>query len=445
MVTDFRHDDAGTPAASWRSRADWADAEAVDLQGLERLVVVAAHPDDETLGAGGLIATAVASGIEVQTVILTAGEHSHPDSPTHTPEQLGWRRQQEASRALATLGSGIDPLWLSREDGDVEADVEGVTRALVGVLGDASTTLVVAPWRHDGHPDHEAAGEAASAAAYRCGARLLEYPVWWWHWGDPGGAWPRLARVRLSADAAARKSNAIATHATQVRPLSDHPGDEVLLGPEMLEHFEGRDETFVRQAPADLALERLHAADPDPWGVDRRWFEQRKRAMTLAALPRRRFQRALELGCSVGALSEDLSTRCEHLTAVDSSPSALQEARQRTATTNVEVRQADLVTHPPEAWVTGTFDLIVISEVGYFLSPAALRGLVHWTRSALTEDGVLVLCHWIHPVEGWALDGPAVHAAFRHAPVRPVQCVLRERDFELVVLSGDADWPEATS
>ena len=84
----FDHREPGTDPAAWTGFLDGLDAPAIDLAGTGSVVVVAPHPDDETLGAGGLIAAAAAVGVPVHVLLLTRGERSHPDSPTTTPEAL---------------------------------------------------------------------------------------------------------------------------------------------------------------------------------------------------------------------------------------------------------------------------------------------------------------------------------------------------------------------
>jgi LmbE family N-acetylglucosaminyl deacetylase/SAM-dependent methyltransferase len=414
-----------------------------DGQACTRLVVVAAHPDDESLGTGGLIAAAHDAGLAVYVVLLTAGEQSHPDSPTTIPGQLAKSRLSEAKAALAELAPDAPLVFFGAADGrvaDVEADV---TSALVDLVGDGRRTLLVAPWAHDGHPDHEAAGRAAGAAARRTGARLAQYPIWMWRHRSPDAApWPQLHRIDLSAEQRERKDRAIAAHASQVEPLSDQMGDEVLLGPEVLAHFGGRVEHFVvdDETVADDALDELHRASQDPWGVDERWYEQRRRLLTLAALPRRRFRRALEVGCSRGALAEDLAARCQEIVAVDRSPMAVHEARKRLAgLAGATVRELDI----PAQYPDGPFDLVVVSEVGYFLSPAELERLVTRIRDSLADDGVVLLCHWRHPVPGWVLDGPDVHERFRTTELPPEAARYEDRDVEIVVLCAPDHWPDA--
>ena len=322
----------GTPAKVWRRHTDWGQGEALSLEGISRLVVVAAHPDDETLGAGGLIASAVRLGRTVDIVCVTDGEHSHPNSPTHTPEELGRIRAEEARNAADVLGADR-VLRLELEDGAVDSAQESLTTQLVEAVGDGRGTVIVAPWRRDGHPDHEVVGHAAAAAARRTGADLWEYPVWFWHWASPDEApWPSLHPFVLDEETLGVKQRAIQAHASQVTPLSALEGDETLLTEEMLAHFEDGPEHYLRTPSAecpDDSLDRLHEEEADPWGAESRWYEQRKRDLVLAMLPRPDFDRALEIGCSTGALAEALASRSKHVLAVDRSSAALAAARRR--------------------------------------------------------------------------------------------------------------------
>ncbi|MCP3424214.1 PIG-L family deacetylase [Nocardioides pinisoli] len=437
---DFRHDRPGTPAASWSPTL--ASIPSVDLPGSRgRVVVVGAHPDDETLGAGGLIHTAAAQGRRVEVVTATAGEGSHPHSPTHPAHRLARVRLTELRRAISLLAPAAAVTCLEVPDGAVAQHEDAVVAALVETIGtDGEDVLLCAPWRGDGHPDHEAMGRAAAIAAHRTDALLWEYPVWLWHWGRPGDLpLERSARLPLAADAVAAKRAAISAHASQVQPLSAAPGDEVLLGPDLLEHVQRDHEVFLAGPDADMgtdtddALDRVHRERPDPWDVDSA-YERRKRAVTLASLPRERYREALEVGCSVGAVAVDLAARCDRLLAVDSSPTAIDLARRRTTGTDgLEVRLARV----PDEWPDGRFDLVSVSEIGYFLSPRGLAELVDLCLSSLTDDGHVLLCHWRHQPVGWPLAGPAVHAAFVDAFVGAGGSVLvehQEPDFLLHVL-----------
>ena len=131
-------------------------------------------------------------------------------------------------------------------DGELEQHVPAVTVQVAGVAG--ATSLVVAPWVGDGHPDHTAAGLGAARAAADVRARSLEYPIWAWHWAAPADSrvpWQRMVRHPLTPAARELKRRALAVHRSQTGPLSDQPGDETLLGPDFLAHFHRADEVFI--------------------------------------------------------------------------------------------------------------------------------------------------------------------------------------------------------
>ena len=190
----------------------------------------------------------------------------------------------------------------------------------------------------------------------------------------------------------------------------------------------------------DDALDDLHAEEADPWGVETRWYERRKRDLILATLPRTTFERALELGCSTGALAEALATRSHRVVAVDQSATAVAAADRRFQDVDhVEVLAIDV----PREWPgDGLFDLVVVSEVGYFMNPLGLEQLVTRVAGSLNPDGVVVLCHWRHPIEGWVLDGDDVHAGFQDPRLPPVAASYRDRDVEILVLAPEDTWPD---
>lgn len=432
---DFRHDRAGTPAAAWDATVAALPVLALPTS-RSRLVVAGAHPDDETLGAGGLIRRVGLGGGRVQVVTATAGEGSHPSSPTHPRDVLADVRRAELRAAIGELAPDADVRCLDVPDGDVAAHVDDVVAALVETIGtDGDDVVLCAPWRGDGHPDHEAVGRAAAVAAARTDAVLWEYPVWWWHWGSPGALPVPASRLPLEAADRAAKQAAVAAHASQVGALSEAPGDQVMLGPDLLAHFERADEVFLSDAtpPEDDALDRVHRDEPDPWRVDSA-YERRKRALTLASLPREHYGDALEVGCSIGALAADLSARCDRLLAIDASAAAVELAQRRTSGI------ADLavsLARVPSQWPSGSRDLVCISEIGYFLSPHELDEVVALALGSLTDDGHLLLCHWRHQPVGWPLAGPAVHDAFLTTGA-PVLVEHHEPDFLLHVLGRPA-------
>ncbi len=389
MVTDdvpFRHDRPGTPAEVWVRALASHPTPILELPSTRRrLVVVGAHPDDETLGAGGLIHAAGAAGWRVDVISVTAGEGSHPHSPSHPPALLAQVRRDELRRAVSLLSPEVTATCLDVPDGEVATHLADVVARLVDVVGsDGHEVLLCAPWRHDGHPDHEAVGQAAAIAAARTDAQLLEYPVWLWHWGQEDDLpWGSVRRLPLDTAARTRKRAAVAAHASQVQPLSDGAGDEVLLEPAVLAHFDRDTELFLAsdEEAHDDALERVHLDRSDPWQVESS-YERRKRALTLASFPRDAYGRALEVGCSIGALAVDLAGRCAEVVALDSSGTAVGLARERTRDLDhVDVRLARV----PDEWPEGRFDLVSISEVGYFLSPRQLDEVVEKAFAALAQ------------------------------------------------------------
>lgn len=170
----------------------------------------------------------------------------------------------------------------------------------------------------------------------------------------------------------------------------------------------------------------LYARRHDPWGFTSRWYEQRKYALTLAALPSATYRSALEVGCSIGVLTALLAERCDDLVGLDPSATALAQARARLPA-SVRLAQGAV----PAGWPSGRYDLVVLSEVGYYLGPADLERLLDLVERDLAPDGVVVACHWRHPVADYPLTGDAVHVALQRWP-RVSR--IEEEDFLLDVL-----------
>lgn len=176
-------------------------------------------------------------------------------------------------------------------------------------------------------------------------------------------------------------------------------------------------------------FERMYADTDDPWGFRTRAYEVRKRAVTMACLPQQRFASAFEPGCSVGMLTEQLAGRCDRLLATDVVPEIVEVARAQVAAyphVTVEVGAV------PQDWPPGRFDLVVVSEVGYYLSSGQLAALAEQVRGSLTDDGVLLACHWRHPVAEYPRSGDEVHEVLRTGLAPLVTHV--EDDFVLEVL-----------
>jgi SAM-dependent methyltransferase len=177
-------------------------------------------------------------------------------------------------------------------------------------------------------------------------------------------------------------------------------------------------------------FERMYADSPDPWDFASRWYDARKHDLTVAALPRRRYASAFEPGCSTGMLTERLAGRCEQLLAVDAVASAVATAARRVADhPQVTVAQAAM----PEDWPDRRFDLVVLSELGYYFDDARLALLLSRATETLEPGGDLVAVHWRPAVAEHARSGDEVHAALAARPELARLARHEEADFLLEV------------
>jgi SAM-dependent methyltransferase len=180
-------------------------------------------------------------------------------------------------------------------------------------------------------------------------------------------------------------------------------------------------------------FEDIYHGSDDPWGFRHRWYELRKRAITLASLPDQHYFRCFEAGCSIGLVTSGLAQRCDRVLAVDASEAAVrQAARAVDRFPHVRVEQGML----PRHWPAGQqFDLVVLSEIGYYFDATDLSALLDLAVASLAPAGVLLACHWRHPVADYPLSGDFVHEAIAERPelVRSVQHA--EADFLLDVFT----------
>lgn len=424
----------GTPAATWEADSRFAGAAALSLDGVKRLVVVSPHPDDESLGAGGLIAECARHDVEVEIVVVTDGAASHP-----AVETLADTRSDELRRAVSLLAPKASVIFLGLADGQVREQRDTLAASLSELFtGFGADTLVASPWRGDGHRDHRIVGEVCFELAAAHNFTLIEYPIWMWHWATPEHEeipWNRVASLQLSASSIACKRAALTQFESQL-------GD--VITPSFLEHFTRTTEIFMTVdrhsttgsgALTEDYFASLYERHSDPWGFESRWYEKRKRALTVAALPEERYGRVLELGCSIGMLTEQLALRSDALLATDISAAAVARATERLDSySNVEVRQADAATGLPGAG----FDLIVMSEVGYYFDRATLDAVLSDVLGRLAPNATFVACHWLHPVADYPLSGEVVHEKIGALPGLHRLVSHREDDFILEVFSRDS-------
>ena len=153
----------------------------------------------------------------------------------------------------------------------------------------------------------------------------------------------------------------------------------------------------------------VYRANTDPWQFASSPYERGKYATTLAALPHPHYGRAFEIGCSIGVFTAQLALRCGHLLSIDVSEAALAQAQQRCAgLPQVEIKKMQV----PHEFPAGEFDLILVSEVGYYLSPADLARTADQMLAALPPGGQLLLVHWTPVVPDYPQTGDEVHVFF---------------------------------
>lgn len=389
------------PAGAWEDAISARAPRELDPSGFGHLVVVAAHPDDETLGAAGLLRAVTAAGGTVELVLASDGEAALPEVGSLDREALARTRLGELDTALAALG--VTPVLHRLGLPDSALREDDLVAALTPLLARADAWA--GPWRGDPHPDHAAVGRACAAAA-PVTAHGFGFPIWARTRidpADPDVPWDRAYRLVLTVDDRAAKRRAIAAHASQTAVPSG--GTRAVLSPATLEHFHGGHEVYFREPPArgappELFAER-YAAGADPWDVRTSWYERRKRDVVLACLPRERYRLAAEPGCGLGELTRVLAGRCDRLVASDVVGEAAAASRAATAgLPGVEVRTGDL---DDDASVPPGADLVVLSEVLYYLPAARVAAVLDRVAAAVAPGADVVLVHW----RQWPAEAPA--------------------------------------
>ena|SRR5579871_4687859 len=181
-------------------------------------------------------------------------------------------------------------------------------------------------------------------------------------------------------------------------------------------------------------FDALYAANSDPWNFAASPYERDKYKLTLQALPKPRYQSALEVGCSIGILTCALASRCDAVLGIDAAEAPLAAARRRCADfPNIRFERMFV----PDEWPDGAFGLIVLSEVIYYLSREDVSRLSARVTRSLFKGGSVVLVHWTGDTD-YPLSGDDAVALFIECIGS--SCVVeradRYREFRLDVLSS---------
>jgi LmbE family N-acetylglucosaminyl deacetylase len=220
------------------------------LTGGSSPLILAPHPDDESLGCGGLIASCVAADMPPVVAFLTDGTGSHPGSRSHPPAVLCQLREQEARDAAGALGLGADNLAFLRlpdrfapQDGP---EFEAAVTQLADLATARNCAVLFAPWRHDPHCDHAAAHLLVCELARRTGLAAWSYPVWGWTLPEETelDAAPAGVRLDISRHLPAKRA-AIAAHRSQHGGVITDDPDGFVLPADMLGYFDRPYEVFL--------------------------------------------------------------------------------------------------------------------------------------------------------------------------------------------------------
>ena len=231
-----------------------------ELHEIGGVLVVAPHPDDESLGCGGTIALLRERGFAVHVLFVSDGTMSHPNSATYPADRLRQLRESEALAALAILNVSPERVTFMRQkdtqvptpDSPAFADAVAFIRNLLMTVNPAT---VLVPWRRDPHRDHRASWQLVNGAltGLPTRPRVLEYLIWLWELGDkadmPGSGEMVVWSVPIGP-VMAQRNRAIAAHHSQVSRLIDDDPTAFYLSPELLTHFDAPRELFLEEQAA---------------------------------------------------------------------------------------------------------------------------------------------------------------------------------------------------
>jgi len=216
----------------------------------KRVCIFAPHPDDEVLGCGGLLQQLTANGNSILIVYVTRGTQSHPDSSIYPPNKLGIIRPQESVAALNSLNIAgkVTTVSLDLPDGDVISNQSEFTKKLSTIV--RSDDILVTPFVHDGHPDHEVTGQVVADFAKTHHLPCYQVLIWAWHWAQPNDQripWQNAFRLDLTADELQRKSDAIFCFTSQIT-TDQSTGNPPILSEKTVARISQRWEVYLHDS-----------------------------------------------------------------------------------------------------------------------------------------------------------------------------------------------------
>lgn len=172
-------------------------------------------------------------------------------------------------------------------------------------------------------------------------------------------------------------------------------------------------------------FDQVYAANDDPWNFETSDYEAAKYDATIKALPRNNYKNALEIGCSIGVLTKLLAAKCTNLLAIDVSQQALDQAAERCKSLkNVSLKKMNFA----DESFADNFDLIVVSEVAYYLSPGDWEAAALRLFNILEEKGQIILIHWLPIVHDYPQTGDEVHRLFSDLMTAKMKPVFNARE-----------------
>ncbi|MGI4749827.1 MAG: bifunctional PIG-L family deacetylase/class I SAM-dependent methyltransferase [Janthinobacterium lividum] len=417
---------SGTERRNWQQQA--VEIPTKNLLQFGTTVVIAPHPDDESLGCGGTIALLRQAGLPVHVVFVSDGTLSHPNSRKYPAEKLRQLRESEARNALKILNvDAAHASFMRLKDRSVpnpgEPGFEEAASRMRQIFQLLQPNTILVTWEKDPHPDHRAAWQIINSviANLEKKPRILQYLIWIWELGEVNDLIVNQSNNLFYIDIESvftLKKNAIAAHISQVSRLIDDDPEGFILSPEILAHFDHADELFIEHKDFAMSekpslstkyFDDVYNRNDDPWDFENSPYEHQKYEATLAALTRPVYEHVFEIGCSIGVLSKKLAPRSKKLLSVDVADLALAKATERLKDfPQVKVQKMIVPQEFPEA----SFDLILLSEVGYYLSKDDLEKLARLMISHLQTGGQLLLVHWTPFVPDYPQTGDEVHNYF---------------------------------